>query len=259
MLQVTDAQLLTWLGAVLLPFFRILALMSSAPLVSTRSVPVRLRIALSMVLAMLVAPWAGAASTVLLGSPASLLLVVHEVLIGLAIGFSARLVFAAFEIAGEVIGLQMGLSYAGFFDPQSGTSNAVGRTFSTLALLTFVTMNGPLLLVGAILHSFNTFPIRPDLVASPVSGFPWPLRDVVSLGSNIFASALALALPVVAMLLFVNLTLGVVSRVAPQFNIFSVGFPVTLCCGLFMMTVGLPLLETPLLNLGTDFMQLLLR
>lgn len=259
MLSLSDTQLVAWLSAFILPFFRILALMSSAPLLSTRSVPVRFRIALSMLLALVAAPWVNSPPVAWLGSPAGLLLVVQQVLIGLAIGFSARLVFAAFETAGEIVGLQMGLSYAGFFDPSSGSANAVGRTFSTLALLSFVTMNGPLLLVGAILHSFSTFPIQLDTAAGPMSAFPWQLREIVGMGSNIFAAAIALALPIIAMLLFVNLTLGIVSRVAPQFNIFSVGFPVTVACGLFMLTVGLPLLEAPLLNLSTDFMQLLLR
>ena len=262
MISFTDTQLMGWLNGFLLPFFRILALMSSAPLLSTRSVPVRLRIGLSALIAMMVVlpPESTAASS--LNSAQGLGLIAQQVLIGLSIGFAAKLIFASFEMAGEIVGLQMGLSYAGFFDPQSGTANAVGRTFSTLSLLSFVTLNGPLLLVGVILNSFAVFPIVEITSTSQgaASGsYPWSLRELVSMGASVFATAVSLALPFIAMLLLVNLILGVVSRIAPQLNIFAVGFPVTLGSGLVLLAAGLPLIETPLNQLTGQFLLLLVR
>lgn len=256
MVTFSDAEVLSWLYAVLLPFFRIVALMSSAPILSARSVPVRLRVVLSMMIALLVVPTLPAAQVQPSSFP-GLLLVLQQVLIGLSIGFAARLIFAAFEVAGEVIGLQMGLSYAGFFDPQAGAANAVGRTFSTLALLTFVTMNGPLLLIGAVHQSFALIPIDLASQAAPSSFHPWSIEAMLSMGANIFASALSLALPIVVMLLFLNLVLGVVSRVAPQFNIFAIGFPVTLTGGLLLLAAGLPFIERPMAALTQDFLRLM--
>jgi flagellar biosynthesis protein FliR len=262
MISFTDTQLLGWLNGFLLPFFRILALMSSAPILSSRSIPVRFRIALSGLVAMMVVLPGGPAPAIPTSSLPEVGILAQQILIGLAIGFAARLIFAAFEMAGEIIGLQMGLSYAGFFDPQSGTANAVGRTFSTLALLSFVTLNGPLLLIGVILNSFSVFPIH-DGFAQPQgaagSAYPWTLRELVAMGANLFATALSLALPFIALLLLVNLILGVVSRVAPQLNIFAIGFPVTLGSGLVLLAAGLPLIETPLNQLTGQFLQLLVR
>lgn len=262
MISFTDTQLMSWLNGFLLPFFRILALMSSAPLLSSRAVPMRYRIGLSALIAMLVVLPTDPTSVSSLASVQGLGIIAQQILIGVSIGFAAKLIFAAFEMAGEIVGLQMGLSYAGFFDPQSGTANAVGRTFSTLALLSFVTLNGPLLLIGVILNSFTVFPIIETAQASQsaaTSAYPWSLRELVGMGANVFATALSLAMPFIAMLFLVNIILGVVSRIAPQLNIFAVGFPVTLGSGLVLLAAGLPLIETPLNQLTGQFLLLLVR
>ncbi len=253
MLQVTDAQLLAWLSGFVYPFFRILALLSAAPILSSRSVPVRARIGLAGLVALVVAPFVSVPPGAGVDGPAGWLLVAREVGIGLAIGFVARLVFAAFEIAGEMIGLQMGFSYAGYFDPSAGTSNAIGRTINTLALLSFVALNGPLLLVAAIVHSFDVFPIASGAT------MPWQQLEPVRLGADVFSIAITMALPFMALLLFVNLVLGVISRVAPQFNVISVGFPVTIGAGLLLLAIGLPLLEHPITEATQRVMSILVR
>ncbi len=241
MIQFDDATLAAWLAGFLLPFFRALALMSTAPVLSNRAVPVRLRVALALVIVVVAAP-SIEVPRLDLGSATGFGLVAREVAIGLTIGFIARLVFAGFELAGEAIGLQMGLSFAGFFDPSAGAANAVGRLLNTFALLAFVAIDGPLMVLAAVIHSFSLFPI----VASP-DRFTVDLQPL-SAGADLFALGLTIALPFLALLLFINLTLGIVSRVAPQFNVFSVGFPVTIGAGLALLTMGLPLLEQPLLS-----------
>lgn len=239
MVAFTDAQLQGWLAAFLLPFFRILALFTAAPVLSMRSVPVRARIGLSLVLAATIAPSVAAPVRVDPMSWAGLGFVAQEVAVGLAIGFSARLVFAAFDLAGEVIGLQMGLSFAGFFDPQGGQGTAVGSFMSTTAMLMFVAMNGPLLLIAATLRSFATLPVGEVPFA-----FARTL-DPVALGAEVFALGLLIALPFLALILFVNVLLGVMSRVAPQLSLFSIGFPVTIGLGLVLLVLGLPWIERP--------------
>jgi flagellar biosynthetic protein FliR len=240
MLTVSDQQLFTWLSAFLLPFFRVLGMMSSAPIFSNRAFPARVRVALAAAVAVLVAPFALSSGPAPLGTPAGIAVVAQEVLVGLTIGFVARLLFAGFEIAGEIIGLQMGMSFAGFFDPQAGTGNPVGRVINSVSLLSFVAINGPLALLATVVESFQWLPTGSD-----IGGF-LSSRSPVQLGGEIFALGLSLALPFMAMLLFVNIALGVVSRVAPQLNLFGVGFPVTITVGIAMLTVGLPMIEAPL-------------
>ncbi len=252
MISFTDTQLIGWLSAFLLPLFRVLGLMTSAPLLSNRGFPARARVALAAVIAMMVAPFVDMPKGVDLGSADALLLVGREVLIGLAIGFVARLIFTAFELAGEMIGLQMGLSFAGYFDPSAGSqSNAVGRTINAFSMLTFVSLNGPLLLLAVVVQSFAVFPIAPGLPTS------WASLSPVQLGADVFALGLALALPFTALLLFMNLVLGVISRVAPQFNVFAVGFPVTIGAGLILLATGFPLLEAPLTEATQRVMSLM--
>lgn len=240
MIVVGEAQLLAWLGGLLLPFFRLLGLFSTAPILSQRSVPVRVRVTVAIVIAALVAPLSNASTAPDLGSASGWLVVANEALIGLAIGFVARAVLAAVELAGEVIGLQMGLSFAGFFDPDSGQANAVSRLLNTLSLWAFVAIDGPVLLVATLVRSFEVIPPATSLA-------DWLGRlQPATLGAGLFELGLMLALPFMALLLFVNLALGVVARIAPQLNIFAIGFPVTIGAGLLLLTLGMPLMQQPL-------------
>jgi flagellar biosynthetic protein FliR len=240
MVAFTDAQLQAWLAAFFLPFCRILALFTAAPVLSLRSVPARARVGLSIVLAATIAPSVAMPVRADLVSVIGLGYVAQEVAVGLAIGFAARLVFAAFDLAGEVIGLQMGLSFAGFFDPAGGQGTAVGTFLNTTATLLFLALNGPLLLIAATLRSFATL---------PVGNVPFEFArrfDPVALGAEVFAIALLIAVPFLALILFVNLLLGVMSRVAPQLSLFSIGFPITIGAGLVLLAVGMPWLERPM-------------
>ncbi|HMM51124.1 MAG: flagellar biosynthetic protein FliR [Burkholderiales bacterium] len=239
MIQVGEAQLLGWLSAFLLPFFRILGLFGSAPVLSQRSVPMRLRIALSLMLAALAAPLLPPAPAADLGAPAGWLAVASEALIGFAIGFVARAILASVEVAGEAVGLQMGLSFAGFFDPESGQLNAVSRLMNTLSLWAFVTIGGPALMVAAAVHSFEVIP--PATALGDWIGRMQP----AALGAGLFELGVRLALPFMALLLFANLALGIISRIAPQLNIFAIGFPVTIGAGLVLLALGMPLLQAP--------------
>jgi flagellar biosynthetic protein FliR len=226
MVTFSQLQLDAWLAGLLLPFIRVLALFTAAPILSHRGLPMRARVAAAGAIGFVVAPFAGVPAGLSLASAAGLGLVAQQVAIGLALGFAARLLFAVFEVAGEFIGLQMGFSFAGFFSPGGGSESAVGSWLHTFALLLFVSMDGHLLLVDALATSFRTFPIAAD----PFEVLSRLRLD--KLGAEVFRLALVLSLPAVLLMLFVNLALGFVSRVAPQLSIFSVGFPVTMLCGL---------------------------
>ena len=240
MLTFNEAQVLQWITPLIWPFLRALALFTALPLLGTRTVPTRARIGLAAFVALAAQPSLPPVAAVALDSPLALMLVAQQVVIGVCLGFAVRLVFAAIEFAGEVIGLQMGLNFAGFFDPLSAsTATASSRFFGTMAAWLFIVANGHLLVIAALAHSFTAFPVGPEPFAflHQVQPQRW--------GAEIFSTGLWIALPLVSMLLFVNLVLGAVSRVAPQINIFAIGFPVTLGMGLLGLLLTLPALATP--------------
>lgn len=240
MIALTEAQILDWITPLLWTFLRTLAMFSSLPVLGTRTVPARVRVGLAAFIALAAQASLPVPPAVPLDSPLAFMLVLQQLVIGLALGFSVRVVFAAVEFAGEVIGLKMGLNFAGFFDPVSATSaTATSRFFGTTVAWLFVVSGGHLLVIAAVAQSFVAFPVGPEPLAF--------VRDLAPQrwGAEIFSLGLWISLPLVAMLLMVNLVLGLISRVAPQINVFSVGFPVTLGMGLLGLLLTLPSLQQP--------------
>jgi flagellar biosynthetic protein FliR len=239
-IELSSAQLSAWLATFLWPFCRILALFSSAPVLSHKTVPVRVRVALALLVTAIVAPGIAPLEV----SPASaegVMALIAQVAIGLCIGFMLRLVFAAIEFAGDMIGLQMGLSFATFVDPQnSNQTPLVGSFMSTLLMLLLLAVNGHLMVLAGVVKSFDTVPLDIGLMRL----VDW--HALALLGGTIFAAGLQIALPVLAAMLIANLALGVLTRTAPQLNLFAVGFPVTLMVGLLLLMILLPYLAQPL-------------
>lgn len=235
MLTLTSAQLDAWLAAFLFPFFRFAALMQTAPVVSHTSVPRRVRLGLALLLTVVVAP---TLPPVTVGSPFSapgLLLIAEQLAIGFAIGLTMQLAFAAVTLAGDLIGLQMGLSFASLMDPAHSEQVPLVGAFLTVVLtLAFLALNGHLLMVSALVHTFDAFPVRADALAR----LDW--RGLAQGATIVFATGFAIALPAIAALLIASLALGVLTRTAPQLNLFAVGFPVTLGIGLLMLFLAMP-------------------
>ena len=240
MINLSEAQILAWLTPLLWPFFRALALLASLPVFSQRAVPMRVKIGLALFIALAAQPSLPAMPVIALDSPQAVLVIVQQLLVGITLGFAVRIVFAAVELGGELIGLQMGLNFAGFFDPVTASQGtASGRFFGTLVAFLFVLSNGHLAVIAALVRSFEVFAVgdEPFAFLRQMQPQQW--------GTEVFTLGLWIALPLVGMLLFVNLVLGVISRVAPQISVFSVGFPITLAVGLIGMLLTLPLLEQP--------------
>ena len=254
MITFTTAGIEGWVAAFLYPFLRILALMSSAPLFSHASVPVPLRVGLALAIAVAISGTLPAAPFASPLSLAGAVLVVQQLVIGISIGLSMQLVFAAVTLAGDMIGLQMGLSFAAFVDPQNAEqAPIVGAFLSLVLMLVFLSINGHLALIAALVESFRALPIGPD---------GWRALDamhLVAAGRGLFATGLALSLPVIGALLLVNLTLGVLTRTAPQLNLFAVGFPVTLVTGLVMLLLAMPFIVPVLQQALEKGLGLLLR
>ena len=171
-----------------------------------------------------------------------LLILVQQLVIGLAIGFSMRLVFSAVDLAGQLIGMSMGLGFASFYDPQSqGQSTAVNQFLVLLAMLIFLSLDGHLMIVSAIADSFISMPIA-------VNGAGINPMKIAMWGETIFSAGLLLALPAVTALLITNMALGILTRTAPQLNLFGIGFPITLSIGFVVLALALPGMLKPIEN-----------
>jgi flagellar biosynthetic protein FliR len=241
MVSISTVQLYAIINAFFWPFVRILSLLSSAPLLGDKAVPVQVKVALAIACAILVAPTLSDAPTSDPFSGDGVMLLVQQMLIGVSIGIGMRFVFAAVELAGDMIGLQMGLSFATFIDPQNSTETPiVGSFLGIVASLILLALNGHLMMIATLVDSFRTIPIsaQPELVST--------IGRLVALGGEIFRVGLHLSLPVLATLLVLNLAMGVLARAAPQINIFAVGFPMTILAGLFLLGLSLPYMVSAL-------------
>ena len=240
MLTFTEADVLAWLTPLLWPFLRVVALFSALPVLAQRTVPARVRIGLAFFVALCAQASLPPVAPIALDSSAAVLAVLQQVLIGVSLGFAVRIVFAAVEFAGELVGLQMGMNFATFFNPMSGgEQTAVSRFYGVTIAWLFIVINGHLAVIAAVIKSFEAFPVGPQPFAflSALAPHTW--------GAEVFSLGLWIALPLIAMLLFVNIVLGIISRVAQQMNVFAIGFPVTLGVGLIGMMLTLPLMQVP--------------
>jgi flagellar biosynthesis protein FliR len=240
MLTFTEAQVLEWITPILWPFLRVLALFGALPVFAQRGVPARVRVALAFLIAFCAQASLPPMPVIALDAAPAALAVLQQVLIGVSLGFAVRVVLAGVEFAGEIIGLQMGLNFAGFFNPATGgEATATSRFFGVAVAWLFIVTGGHLITIAAVVESFRAFPVGPDPFAFLRAVQPqlW--------GAEVFRLGLWIALPMIAMLLFVNLVLGIVSRVAQQMNIFSIGFPITVSVGLVGMLLTLPMMQVP--------------
>ncbi|MBI3229942.1 MAG: flagellar biosynthetic protein FliR [Burkholderiales bacterium] len=241
MITFTSNELYSLVAGMLWPLVRILGLIAAAPLYGNRSVPARAKVMLAVMLTLVIAPAIPKVSPLDPMSLPGLLIVAQQLLIGLAMGFSVRIVFSAVEMAGEIIGLTMGLGFATFFDPQSSArTSAISQFLALIATTTFLSVNGHLVLLSVLAESFTTLPIA----AEPIAGFG--LKQLADWGSKIFSSGLHLSLPILTALLLVNIALGILTRAAPQLNLFGIGFPITLAAGYLMIMFVVPYLSNPL-------------
>ncbi|AAL20893.1 flagellar type III secretion system protein FliR [Salmonella enterica subsp. enterica serovar Infantis] len=251
MIQVTSEQWLYWLHLYFWPLLRVLALISTAPILSERAIPKRVKLGLGIMITLVIAPSLPANDTPLF-SIAALWLAMQQILIGIALGFTMQFAFAAVRTAGEFIGLQMGLSFATFVDPGSHLNMPVlARIMDMLAMLLFLTFNGHLWLISLLVDTFHTLPIGSNPVNSNA------FMALARAGGLIFLNGLMLALPVITLLLTLNLALGLLNRMAPQLSIFVIGFPLTLTVGIMLMAALMPLIAPFCEHLFSEIFNLL--
>ncbi|MGE8360497.1 flagellar biosynthetic protein FliR [Pseudomonas sp.] len=251
MLELTEAQIGGWVGSFLLPLFRIAALLMTMPVIGTQLVPTRVRLYLSLALCMVLMPNLPPMPEVDAISVSTFLLIAQEILIGAMLGFSLQLFFHAFVIAGQIVATQMGLGFASMVDPANGVSVAViGQFFLMLVTLLFLAMNAHLVVFEVIAESFVTLPVGSGML----TGHYWEIANKLGW---VLGAALILVLPAVTALLVINVAFGVMTRAAPQLNIFAIGFPLTLVLGFAIVWIGMADILSQYQVFATEALQLL--
>jgi flagellar biosynthetic protein FliR len=243
MISLTSEMLNGWVIGLLWPLTRILGVIAAAPIFSHSSIPMASKLGFGLVLTLVIMTTIPSIPNFDIVSVEGLALLLEQVIIGLAMGFSMRLVFAAVEVAGQLISLTMGLGFATFYDPQTGGQTpSLGQLIVLISLLLFLSLDGHLILIAGIAKSFVTLPIS-------LSGGGPHIKDIAFWGKEIFSIGLLLALPTIAALLITNMALGVLTRAAPQLNIFGIGFPVTITVGFMILVLTLPSMLIPMQNM----------
>ncbi len=222
--------------AFLFVLIRVSAIMFSAPIFGSKDVPRRLKIGFSIVLSLVLLPMVGSEIVFPQTFVGLFVGIMGELLIGVALGMTVKFIFAAASLAGQFVGIQMGLGMANVFDPQSQSQVSVISTFINLiTVLLLLEVNAHHYFLIGLAKSFEI--IRPYGVylSRPM------LEGLLEMSSRIFVLAFQIASPVIAVLMFVYVTLGVLGRTVPQMNVFVVGFPFTITVGLLVLGFSLPM------------------
>ena len=221
------------LSAFIWPFFRIGGFFLVVPVFGTRLVSPNVRIGLVSLIAIIVMRTLPPMPVVDLLSLGTYLMVAEQLLIGISMAFLITVLFQVFILAGQMIAMQMGLGFASMIDPGNGISVAiVSQFYLMLTTLVFLGMNGHLVAIEVLVESFSVLPVTAHWNFNG-------LFELASMGTWLFASALFVALPAVTAILTINFAFGIMTRAAPQLNIFSLGFPFTMLMGLLIMWMGL--------------------
>ena len=231
----TSAEILTLLASYLWPLFRIAAFIASAAVFGGRLFPMRVKLIFAISLTIVIAPVIPPPPAIDMFSFTGMIVVLQQVLIGVAMGFTLQLVFAAFVLGGQVIALTMGLGFASLNDPASGVIvPTVSQIYSIFVTLVFFAINGHLVMIEVIAESFHSLPVAATGMSVD------SIWSLVQWAGYMFSGAVLMALPVVASMLVVNLGFGVMTRASPQLNIFAIGFPVIMTMGFIVILISMP-------------------
>jgi flagellar biosynthetic protein FliR len=226
---------------------RIGAAMLAAPLFGSGSVPMQARVVVSGAIAVLVCAWTPVAAPPALFSASGIMIMLGEVLVGLALGFVLQISFAAPTIAAEIIGGSMGMAMATAVDPSSGTqSPALGQYFGVVLTVIFLALGGHLQWIHLLVESYRVFPPGQTWLG------PEKLSVIAGFAGTMFATGVAIALPVTLVLLVVQVVTGVLSRSAPALNLFALGLPAGVLAGIAALIASAPLITDQMTDLSAQ-------
>jgi len=231
----SEQQIMMWASSFFWPMLRVSAMFVAIPVFSGRFVDSKILVGTALIVTFFTIPLLPEYPEIEALSHEGIMTGLQQTLIGLAMGFVLQLVFSAIIFAGQGIAYSMGLGFASMVDPTTGVSvPVISQFYLVLSTLLFLTLGGHLVLIEMLVDSFHTLPISSQGIERS------DLWSIIAWSSRIFSAGLLMAMPAIASLLMVNIAFGVVTRAAPQLNIFAVGFPITLVLGLLLMWVTLP-------------------
>jgi flagellar biosynthesis protein FliR len=241
---VSVGQLNEWIGFYFWPFIRVTGMLVVAPVFSTRTVPVRIRVMTTVVITLVMAPTLPPMPLLDPFTLGGVLQLANQFMIGLAMGFVLHMIFAAFTVAAQSMGMSMGLGFAMAVDPTNGVQVPVlAQLLVLFATLIFLSLNGHLMIIDTLRESFFTMPVSNRPLSSDA------IWSLLSWSKIIFVWGVKTAIPIVVTLLLINISFGVVTRAAPQLNIFAVGFPVSIMVGFWLLNISFPALWPRLVEL----------
>jgi flagellar biosynthetic protein FliR len=234
-----DFQALVQLGLLLV---RISTLVATTPILGGSFAPPMVKVGLSLLLVLVVAPVVPVPAAI---TAASLPIVaLHELLVGFALALSVRTMLAAAELGGYLVGFQLGFSYAGIVDPQSGVrNNVLASLYSSITALALIGTNAHHVLIRALVRSYEHIPLGAGGVHESIAG------TVTRMLGVIFYVGAQLAAPVTIVLVVVEVMLGVVTRAAPSLNLMAIGAPLRLLLGLLTLIVAVQVLPATMIPL----------
>jgi flagellar biosynthesis protein FliR len=218
-------------------FLRCASLIVVAPLFGHTNVPAQTKVGLSAFLAFVLYPIIAARGVhvdLQLGGMAVLAL--QEVMTGLAIGFAAGLIFASTQVAGELIGFDLGLSLATAFDPETGANNIIGTFLYLIMVLVFLMLNGPQMVLQALVVSYEVVPVGGFAITGATAD------RLLHMAGLIFATGVKFAAPIIVASFLLNLALAVLARVSPQMNVLFISFPIKIGVGILVLMAAAPIL-----------------
>ncbi|MGD8176760.1 flagellar biosynthetic protein FliR [Marinimicrobium sp. ARAG 43.8] len=234
-LVLSEQQLMQFIGQYLWPMIRISGLFLAMPIIGAQTITARVRVVLAVFTTLLLAPMLPPPPAIDLVSLNAMTLIAKELLIGVAMGFILQVFLQVFVLSGEFVAMKMGLGFAAMNDPSTGVSTSVlSQFYLMLATLLFLSFNGHLILIQMLVDSYVALPLQGAGLSAT------QFAALASLGTWMFSAALVIVLPVFTAIMIINMAFGAMNRSAPQMNVFTVGFPMTLIFGLLVMWLALP-------------------
>jgi len=244
MITLASDQINVWIAAFIWPLARVSGLVMTAPVFSSQSIPAMVKVGLVVAFTLIITPLTPVMPAVDPTSPVGLLILAQQWIIGLAFGFVFQIALAALEMAGMAISMASGLGFAAFFDFEThAQTDVIRQLLVLLTTVVFLSLNGHLDLIAALVDSFSTLPVSADPVDKS------SLWRLALWGGTIFSAGLQIALPVITAILLTNLALGILTRAAPQLNLFNIGFTLTLGVAFVALAITIPYLLQPIEHL----------
>lgn len=229
-MEVMQSTIMQAMADLLLPSMRVAGMFAAMVGFSAKTIPPDVRALLTIFLTLLVMPLVPPVPVTQLFDVGTFVLVVQQLVIGIAIGFISTLVLNTFVLAGQIVAMQTGLGFASIVDPVNGINvPAVGQFYLILATLLFWAMDGHLSMIRMIVLSFEAFPVGDGWFT------PQQFRDIALFGGWMFVAAVTISLAPIVSLLIINLAFGVMTKAAPQLNVFTIGFSIAQIVGLIII------------------------